>query len=142
MNEENIKKYNEQRSTNEARENGKKGGVASGQSRRRKKYLKDTVNMLLALPIHPGSLNKLDSLETINDKNVTVEERLVLKQIEKALKGDPKAFSMIMALVADRTVQADVSVKTDKANDTGTFIKALNGAAEVWYDEKNETDTV
>lgn len=58
-NEENLKQENpttQYRSGREAVENGKKGGIASGKARRRKKQLKDTANMLLALPLKDVSV--------------------------------------------------------------------------------------
>ena len=49
-NEKNLIPYSE-RSENEARENGRKGGIASGESRRKRKLLKDSMNALLELPV-------------------------------------------------------------------------------------------
>lgn len=143
---ENITKYNEQRSSAEARENGKKGGIASGKSRRRKKCLQDTVKMLLSLPIKEGKLDPLTSLSTINGKNITVEEQLILRQIEKATKGDLRAFEAVIGLVAERNGAAPgtgaAEEKPVKNNDR-SFIDALNDtAAEVWNEETTETDTV
>lgn len=130
-NEENIINYNSNRSTDEARKNGKKGGIESGKARRRKKLLKDTVNMLMALPLQEGQLDKLTSLQTINGKNITVEEAMVLKQIQKALKGDVKAFTTVVDLL-EKTENTQENKKQEADN---TFVEALNGkAAEAWDD--------
>lgn len=138
-NEENLKQGNpttQYRSGREAVENGKKGGAASGRARRRKKLLKDTVNMLLALPIQEGRLDRLTDLKSIKDKNITVEEAMVLKQIQNAMKGDLRAFESIIALSEshNKTGEQTKAQETDNA-----FIEALNGkAAEAWNDAEKE----
>lgn len=137
-NEENLKQGNpttQYRSGREAVENGKKGDVASGKARRRKKLLKDTVNMLLALPMQEGRLDRLTDLKSIKDKNITVEEAMVLKQIQNAMKGDLRAFESIIALSeSHKTGEQTKAQETDNA-----FIEALNGkAAEAWNDAEKE----
>ena len=129
---------NSKRTPSELREITKKGGIESGKSRRRKKLLKDTVNMLLALPLKDGKLDKLTDLKTINDKNITVEEAMVLKQIQKALKGDLRAFESLVDLSGSHNSKVEEAQKpgTDK-----TFINALNGkAAEAWNDGDTEAE--
>ncbi len=133
---------NSERTPSERRENARKAGVASGQSRRRKKYLHDTVEMLLSLSIHEGKLDKLTSLDTISNKNVTVEERLILKQIEKASKGDLQSFNALMNLVANKE-QPTQETKTAESSGDDSFMAALNAkAAEVWNEETDKADTV
>lgn len=129
---------NSQRTPSELREITKKGGIESGKSRRRKKLLKDTVNMLLALPLKEGKLDKLTDLKTINDKNITVEEAMVLKQIQKALKGDLRAFESLVDLSGSHNSKAEEAQKPGTDN---TFINALNGkAAEAWNDGDSEAE--
>ena len=115
-----------------------KGGIQSGKARRRKKQLKDTVKMLLALPLTEGKLDPLTSYDTLNGKNRTVEEQLILKQIEKASKGDLNAFNALIKIISDgetggKQKSPDVSATADNS-----FIKALESkTAEVW-DENEE----
>lgn len=137
-NEKNLEKgkLTQFRSGEEAARNGKKGGDQSGKARRRKKLLKDTVNMLLALPMQEGQLDKLTDLKSIKDKNITVEEAMVLKQIQNAMKGDLRAFESIIALseAHNKTGEQPKAQETDNA-----FIEALNGkAAEAWNDAEKK----
>lgn len=127
---------NSKRTPSELREITKKGGIESGKSRRRKKLLKDTVNMLLALPLKDGKLDKLTDMQTINGKNITVEEAMVLKQIQKALKGDLRAFESLVDLSGSHNSKVEKAQKPETDN---TFINALNGkAAEAWDDGDTE----
>lgn len=132
-NEENLKQI---RTESEAREKGRAGGIASGKSRRRKKHIKDTVKMLMQLPLKEGKLDALTSYDTLNGKNRTVEEQLILKQIEKASKGDLNAFNALIKLMSDG--EEKQKQKPEQAYSDSSFIKALEGkTAEVW-DENEE----
>lgn len=80
-NSENLKKL----SSEEARKNGKKGGIKSVEVRRARKTLKEELLLLLA--------------------NGDTQERLSLALIEKAFKGDTKAFEVIRDTIGEK--QAD-----------------------------------
>lgn len=82
--------------------------------------------MLLALPMQEGRLDRLTDLKSIKDKNITVEEAMVLKQIQNAMKGDLRAFESIIALSEshNKTGEQPKAQETDNA-----FIEALNGKA-------------
>lgn len=72
------------RSTEEARERGRKGGVKSGEARREKKLLKDT--LLLLLETNRG------------------QEDICLALVEKARNGDTKAFEVIRDTIGQKPV--------------------------------------
>lgn len=80
-NPENLKKL----SSEEARKNGKKGGIKSVEVRRARKTLKEELLLLLS--------------------NGDTQERLSLALIEKAFKGDTKAFEVIRDTIGEK--QAD-----------------------------------
>ncbi len=93
MNDENLKVL----TPKEAREQGRKGGIASGKARREKKAMKELLNDILDLPLKDGKTDEIKSLEEIegkklNGKNVTVEQAMIFMQVLKALKGDTTAF--------------------------------------------------
>lgn len=80
--------------TAEARDMGRKGGIASGKARREKKAMKDTLEALLSMPIADGAADDvadIQSLAEIKGKNISVQEAIMLAQIKKAMKGDLQA---------------------------------------------------
>lgn len=82
----------------EAVANGSKGGVASGKARREKKAMKDTLETLLSMPLKDGratSLEAIKNIAAIKGKNITVQEAILLAQVQKALKGDTRAAEYI-----------------------------------------------
>ena len=71
-------------STEEARERGRKGGLASGEARRKRKTLKEELLLMLS--------------EGETQQSVT------LALIEKAMSGDTKAFEVIRDTIGEKPV--------------------------------------
>lgn len=91
-------KKNQFRSGEEAAKSGKKGGIASGKARREKKAMKETLETLLQMPLKAGKAADLDEIKDIaalKGKNITVQEAIMLAQIQKAMKGDTKAAEYV-----------------------------------------------
>ena len=80
-NEQNLKPVS---STKEARERGRRGGLASGEARRKRKTLKEELLLMLA--------------EGDTQQSVT------LALIEKAMSGDTKAFEVIRDTIGEKPV--------------------------------------
>jgi hypothetical protein len=72
------------RTTAEQREIAQAGGIASGEARRRKRNIRLALEALLEKDIQDKHGNTMSTAEAI-----------ALKQIEKALKGDTKAFEVV-----------------------------------------------
>lgn len=59
----------------ELQEAGKKGGVKSGKTRAAKKQMKDTLETILSMSLHKGTVVNIDKIKNIADikgKNITV----------------------------------------------------------------------
>ena len=94
------------RTEGEAREKGRKGGIASGRKRAERKAIAETLDILLRLPMQNGkskSLERVKALdkESIGKANAPTGELLALAMLQKALKGDTKAMRMIMELLGE-----------------------------------------
>ena len=96
-NESNLKPF---RSENEARENGAKGGVASGETRRRRKLIRECLNELLA-----------GQAPTDTDK--TGVEAIAVTLFTKALNGDLKAFELIRDTIGEKIPDKAIIAKAD-----------------------------
>lgn len=97
-NEENLKPFTSEQSLEEAVSNGRKGGIASGKARREKKAMKDTLETLLSMSLKEGKIDDVETIQGIaalKGKNITVQEAIMLAQINKAIKGDTKAAEYI-----------------------------------------------
>jgi hypothetical protein len=101
---ENLKKgkANQFKSGAEAAKNGKKGGIASGEAKRRKKDLRLALEMLLEKDITSKDGQKMSGTEAIT-----------AKLFEQALKGNIKAFETIRSTVGQDPVQKVEQVNID-----------------------------
>jgi hypothetical protein len=84
-------------SSEEARELGRKGGIASGKARRRKADLKRAFNTILKADVANENISK--QLEALGFE-ATNEMALAMIMMQKAMKGNVKAFEQIARLVA------------------------------------------
>lgn len=90
-NEQNLKVP----SSKEARENGKKGGVASGKARRKKANLKKAFETILQADVASPNVKK--QLEDMGF-DTTNEMALAMVIMQKAMKGNVRAFEQISKL--------------------------------------------
>ena len=87
--------------SSEARRNGKKGGIASGEARRAKKSLREAMQILM-----DADLTGKDG------KTMTGTEAMAARAFQAALKGDWKAWELVRDTAGqkpvDRVMVADV----------------------------------
>lgn len=102
MADDNLIPFNE-RTKEEQREIAKKGGVASGEARRRKKDLKIALEALLEKEYNNGKGEKISGAEL-----------LAYKQFDKALKGDTKAFEVVRDTAGQKPVERVVVAEVDQ----------------------------
>ena len=133
-------------SPREARENGRKGGKASGEARRRKADFRRTLNLLLTTKIDSPEWTPL--LESLG-LDSTLESALNMAMIKEGLAGNVKAYEAI-AKYAGQSSQTDAEeeeqrIRTDRAkrardqeiggdNESNeniqSFLKAINPSQE------------
>lgn len=154
-NNENLIPF-DKRSVNEAREFGRKGGKASGESRRRKADFRKTLNLLLTAEIDSPEWTPL--LEALG-LDSTLESTVNAAMIREALAGNVKAYIAIRDTLG-QTTKSDEDLEEQKARTAAVqaktgqgeeeeiqddgFLDALKGsAADDWeddIDEKEKTD--
>ena len=101
-NEENLIPYRfNKRSANEARENGSKGGKKSGEVRRKRKAMKEQMEMLLTLPVKNQEQHSFIASLGINEKEIDNQMALIVAMYAKAVKGDVQAFNAIREVTQD-----------------------------------------
>ena len=75
----------------ELKENGRKGGIASGIAKRRKAEMKKTLELLLTMPLQNKKCHEVEDIQSfaqIKGKNLTVEAAMMVRQVQRALAGD------------------------------------------------------
>lgn len=113
-NEYNLKPV---RSEREARELGRKGGKKSGEARRRKAALRDTMNRLLTMQVNVEGLS--DVIRADSGEDTTYEDVITMAMIQQAMIGDVKAYQAIMKVVGqtERSEEdlEEQRIRTDRA---------------------------
>lgn len=110
------------RTTEEQQAIATKGGIASGKARREKKAMKDTLAALLSMPLRNGKgaeIESIKNLAAVKGKNITVQEAIMLAQIQKAIKGETRAFKALIELATENGGQ--------QQSDISELYKALDG---------------
>ena len=104
----------DQRSQSEARELGREGGRASGESRRRKKSLREAADLYLSLPVaNRRAWNKI-SAEGVDPDDIDNQMAMIIGLTQKAVKGDAKAAKIIVDLLDKQTGKtADDALEDD-----------------------------
>ena len=86
----------------------KKGNANSIESRRKKKSMQELANIILNLSLKSGevhSIEEMQSIAEISGKNLSVDEAILLKQVEKALKGDLQSATFIRDTSGNKPVE-------------------------------------
>ena len=87
------------------REYGRKGGLTKGENYRRRRELKETLNVLLDMPVNDGKKNDIDKIKAfanLKGKNITVDQAMMVCLVQKALKGDLNAIAMIRDTIGEK----------------------------------------
>ena len=104
MNEGNLKPFTSEQSREQAVANGRKGGIASGEEKRRRRDLRLALEALLDREFQDKKTGlKMSGTEVITSK-----------LFEKAAKGDVKAFETIRSTVGQDPVQKVMIAEVDQ----------------------------
>ena len=113
--EDNLQPFTSDQSREEDKINGAKGGIASGKARREKADLRKMCQMVLEMDI--------------KGKDGTVKsgaEAITLAQLQKALKGDAKAYEVLRDTAGQKPVDKVEQVNIDmEYNASVDYIKEL-----------------
>lgn len=89
----------------ERAEMGRKGGINSGISRRKKAAMKETLELLLELPLHSDGTVTAEDVKSFADlkgKNIDIQTAILVAQIQKALKGSVASAEFLRDTAGER----------------------------------------
>lgn len=112
---------NSERTPEELREMARKGGIASGEARRRKKTMREQFDLLLSLPVKEDGKIGRKIKEVADDLGIPVEEldnqmAMCLNMFSASMGKNPvKAFENIQATLGEKPVERiEISDNTDE----------------------------
>lgn len=110
---------NSARTPSERRENASKAGIASGVSRRRKKSLKQKMQLLLSLPAADNDQTELATMG-IDPEDMDNEMVLVKALFIAAAAGDTRAFDRIQDVLGRSVAREELALKKQEAKKRNT----------------------
>ena len=103
-----------------SQEEAKKGGIKSGEVRRQKKTMQEIAKYILSMSLQQGekhSVEDIQNLAELKGKNISVDEAILIKQVEKALKGDINSATFVRDTAGQRPVEQIQQLETPKIVD-------------------------
>ena len=105
-----IQEVNSNRTREQHSEDSRKGGVASGVSRRRKRSLKEAADLFLSMPVtDTRTFNKM-AKAGIDVDDADYQMAVIVGLTMQAAKGDAKAAKVIVDLLGEDAHSEEASV--------------------------------
>ena len=103
------------KSTEEAREKGRAGGIASGKARRRKRAMREAADLFLSLPVTDRrKLKKLKAKE-LDENDIDQQMAMIAGLVEAAQNGDAACANVIVKLLGEALPGTDNTDELEKA---------------------------
>jgi hypothetical protein len=104
VNDENLVPFQYQ-SGNEAREKGKKGGIASGKTRREKKTIREAFALLKDLPLDNEKLREQLKKAGVTKEVMTYGAAMAYMTVINGMKGNPSFMRLAFEMLGENDVQ-------------------------------------
>jgi hypothetical protein len=89
----------------DCKKNGKKGGIASGKARRERRDIQKRIQDIFDMTIAGGKEGEFTNLAEASGQNLSVMDACILKQVQKAMKGDTRAMEFLRDSAGMRPVE-------------------------------------
>ena len=125
-NEQNLRPFTSDQSREEAAKNGRKGGIASGEAKRKKKTCAEIAMRVVNSELDPASRAKVEKVTgPLGDDEDTLYAAALAQVVAKAVKGDLKAFRELQNVV-DRA-QGPIASHDREDDALSAALKELGG---------------
>ena len=98
-------------SSEQAREMGRRGGIASGRAKRERKQMREIAQSILDMPLRKGRTEEYRNFIEGSQKNVTVSERIMMVAIKEALEGNVRAAEFGRDTAGERPTETGAVAK-------------------------------
>ena len=89
-------------------EYGKIGAQKSMETKRKRKEMRETLDILLKMPMKKGKTYSAEDIKCFADlkgKNITIDQAMMVCLVQKALKGDLSAIAMVRDTVGEKPAE-------------------------------------
>lgn len=106
-----IQEVNSNRTREQHSEDSRKGGVASGVSRRRKRSLKEAADLYLSLPVSDRRAWNKIARRGVDPEDIDNQMAMIIGLTIAATAGDAKAAKVIVDLLGEDSKESDEGVQ-------------------------------
>jgi hypothetical protein len=119
-NEQNLKLFTEL-TEKERREMARKAGKASGEARRRKRDMKESIEALFAMQTSDKYIKAFKKQGFDVPENLTNEQAMAVSMVAKSIAGDTRAANLVMDILGekhhDKMKERELELREKQAND-------------------------
>ena len=105
-----IQEVNSNRTREQHSEDSRKGGIASGVSRRRKRSLKEAADLYLSLPVSDRKMWNKISRRGVDPEDIDNQMAMIIGLTMAATAGDAKAAKVIVDLLGEDSHSEEAAV--------------------------------
>ena len=113
-NEQNLIPFNE-RTEKEQREIQRKGGIQSGVTRRRKRTVKQAMELVMSLPVSDPKMKAKLKKMGIDMDDADNQTAVAVGLMARAMKGDPKACALMFEYLDDGNASTNEQAESHNA---------------------------
>ena len=87
---------------------GRKGAEKANETKRKRKEMRETLDILLNMPLKKGKVYSAEEIKSFADlkgKNITIDQAMMVCLVQKALKGDLNAITMVRDTVGEKPTE-------------------------------------
>jgi len=110
------------RTKDEQKEIARRGGIASGEARRRKKSMKESLEALLAMQTSDKFKQGFKKQGMLAGDDMTNEQALLVSMTARAIAGDARMSSLLLDVLgekqSDRLKKKEIEIKEKQMTDT------------------------
>lgn len=122
-NKNNLIPFDSNQSREEAKKNGAKGGKKSVEVRRKRKAMKEQMELLLSLPFKAQNGNDLMKGLGIEEEDIDNQMALMVVIYQKAMSGNMEFIEKIESIVKDKNISSDTEDRIQIINDLSDDIE-------------------
>ena len=77
---------------------GRMGGIKSGETKRKKKAMRETLEVLLDMPLKAGKRVDVEDVQNfakLKGKNITMQDAILITMMQNAMRGDVRAAEFV-----------------------------------------------
>lgn len=106
--------------------------------------MREKAKELFSLPLKNGDLDVLETLDDVSGANMTVEQAVLLKQMQAAMRGDTEAALFLQSVIGEEQEESEDTAITEAAQegDTLKMLKAMRDKLSTLLDKSTSAREV